>query len=182
MDFDLQKLLDPISIWAAVGVLVFVGMALYTDLKSRTIPNEITVTSFVLALVLHSFFGGWQGFLFSISGFAVGFGMLFLLWVIGGGGGGDVKLMGAAGAWVGAFPILIIFIGSAVFAIFCTMFMMFRNPSSEANPGESGKNSVDDSGLPLRSKSKLKQSIPYAVPVAMATVCVVLLLLIPHTQ
>ncbi len=182
MDFDLQKILDPISIWAAVGVLIFVGMALYTDLKSRTIPNQITVTSFVLALVLHTYFGGWAGFLLSLSGFAVGFGILFLLWVIGGGGGGDVKLMGAAGAWVGALPILIIFIASAVFAVFCTMFMMLRNPSSEQVAEASTPGATGDSDSPLRSKSKLKQSIPYAVPVAMATVCVVLLLLIPHTQ
>lgn len=28
-----------------------------------------------------------------MGGFAVGFGILFLLWIIGGGGAGDVKLM-----------------------------------------------------------------------------------------
>ena len=45
---------------------------------------------------------------------ATGFGILLVLWLIGGGGGGDVKLMGALGAWVGASLIMKVFFVSAV--------------------------------------------------------------------
>ncbi len=168
--------LDPISIWCAAGILVFVAIAIYTDLKSRRIPNEITVTSLVIALIVQTVIGGPAGLLTALGGFAVGFGILFLLWLTGGGGGGDVKLMGAAGAWVGPMPILMIFIGSALFAIGCTMALMVRQQFS--SPAQAiAANSSDDS-TSTGQKNVLKQSVPYAVPMGMATICVVGFLLL----
>jgi prepilin peptidase CpaA len=167
--------LEPITWWAAVGVLAFVAIAVYTDLKWRRIPNEITVSSLVIALILQTAFGGTTGLLTALGGFAVGFGILLLLWLTGGGGGGDVKLMGAAGAWVGPMPILMIFIGSALFAIACTMVMMVRQQlGSEPNAvAESSSGSVGGTS----QRNVLKQSVPYAVPMGMATLCVIAFLL-----
>lgn len=185
---DLSKYIDPIQLWAAIGVVVFIGIALYTDLKSRRIPNALNVTSLVIALVLHTALGGLNGFLFSLGGFAVGFGILFLLWIIGGGGGGDMKMMGAAGAWVGAFPILAIFIASAFFAILCTIVLMVKNAGKSkkllATISTGGESSAESSMGQARNDARnaLKAHIPYAVPVAMATACVVLFLLSPGTQ
>lgn len=183
---DISKYIDPIQMWAAIGVVVFIGIALYTDLKTRRIPNALNVTSLVIALTLHTVFGGVNGLLFSLGGFAVGFGILFILWVIGGGGGGDMKMMGAAGAWVGALPILIIFIASAFFAVMCTIVMMVRKAgeskkvltSLASGRGESSPTSEASGQTRTDARNALKQHIPYAVPVAMATACVVLVLLV----
>lgn len=172
--------LDPINIWCAAGILVFVAIAIYTDLKSRRIPNEITVTSLVIALIVQTVIGGTAGLLTALGGFAVGFGILFLLWLTGGGGGGDVKLMGAAGAWVGPLPILMIFIGSALFAIGCTMALMVRQQFS--SPAQAMAASSSDDSAATGQKNVLKQSVPYAVPMGMATICVVgFLLLVDKT-
>jgi len=180
---DLSEYIDPIQIWAAAGVIIFISAALYTDLKTRRIPNALNVTSFAIALGLHTYFGGVDGLLFSLGGFAVGFGILFLLWIIGGGGGGDMKMMGAAGAWVGAFPILAIFIASAFFAILCTVVLMFKNAgkSKKLLTSMAGGNEPNDSNSRNEARNALKQHIPYAVPVAMATACIVLILLVPGT-
>jgi len=168
--------LEPLNIWAAIAVIVFAAAAVVTDLRSLRIPNWLTVPSFAIAVLFHVLVGGWAGLQLSLLGFATGFGILFLLWVIGGGGGGDVKLMGAIGAWVGALPVLAIFIGSAVFAVLCTIAMMAMNKVNgqqliQAQPGGSSE------AQPIRTKNNpLKQHVPYAVPVAMATICVVLAL------
>ncbi len=83
-------------------VAVFVLTAAFTDLSARRIPNWLTVSSLAVALLFHTITGGWAGLGFALGGFATGFSILLVLWLIGGGGGGDVKLMGALGGWMGA--------------------------------------------------------------------------------
>jgi prepilin peptidase CpaA len=168
--------MEPINIWAAIAVAIFIAVAVYTDLKWRRIPNAITVPAFACGLLFHGLTAGWSGLLMSLGGFATGFGVLLLLWLIGGGGGGDVKLMGAAGAWVGAIPILAIFIGSAVFAVLCTIAMMLH---TRVNGGQliSSSSGASNTDAPIQSRNNpLKQHVPYAVPVAMSTACVIFIL------
>lgn len=109
-------------------IIILLFVAAYTatgaawDVKTRKLPNWLTVSAFGLGLVFHTVAGAFAeqgaigGLLFSLAGFGVGFGILFVLFAIGGGAGGDVKFMGALGAWVGWKAILIIFIGSGLIA------------------------------------------------------------------
>jgi prepilin peptidase CpaA len=85
---------------------VYVGLAgtaaasCWSDLRSGRIPNVLTFGSAAAALLVHGA-GGSNGLLFSVSGLVVGL-LLFLPWyVMGGMGGGDVKLLAAFGAWLG---------------------------------------------------------------------------------
>ncbi len=89
------------------GVLV---TAAATELKQGKIYNWLTYPAIVAGLALGAVRGAaggaaWDGFTQSALGFGFGFGVLFLAYVLGGMGGGDVKLMGAVGAflaWPGA--------------------------------------------------------------------------------
>lgn len=83
---------------------------------------------------------------------------------MGSGGGGDVKLMGAVGIWLGAFNTLLVFISSAIFAVVCMVAILAWH-HSKGGDMESAKAST--AGAVARS-SVLKQTIPYAVPVAMS--------------
>ena len=47
-------------------------------------------------------FAGWTGLKRRAGGHALAGGIFFLLFLLGGMGGGDVKLMAAVGAWVGS--------------------------------------------------------------------------------
>ena len=64
-----------------IAVMLFMLLALVTDLKDRRLPNWLTVSSAALGLVYHLATGGWDGLLFSLGGFATGFGLLLLLWL-----------------------------------------------------------------------------------------------------
>ena len=52
-----------------------------------------------------------------MQGFGIGFGVLFVLWLMGAGGGGDVKLIGRAGAWLGAQLTVYTMMSGAVFVV-----------------------------------------------------------------
>src|SRR5689334_13282003 len=100
--------------------LVFVGLftlaAAVTDLRQKRVPNYLTVPAALAGLAYHSFAPGGHGVLFALAGFAIGFVLLLLPWILGGGGMGDVKLLAALGTWLGPIMILVAFGGSAIMA------------------------------------------------------------------
>jgi len=132
--------------------------------------------------------GGWRGaignwntdgLLFALAGFAVGFGILFVLWLIGGGGGGDVKMMGALGAWLGVSLILKVFLVSTVFVILGSMVLMLYRVSTQGFSRFRRRHLAVDAGGTSSNKSKAarqkqdqrlrRRLMPYGVPVALAT-------------
>ena len=76
-------------------------VAVYVELKENRIPNWLTLSGMALGLLL-GYLRGTTVFWSSLGGLAIGFGFFFVFYVFGGVGGGDVKLMGAAGALMGA--------------------------------------------------------------------------------
>ena len=90
-----------------IVLTLVLAIATWTDLRSRLIPNWLTFSTIGLALLAHAWFGGFPGLLFSLAGLGTGFGLFIALYVAGGMGAGDVKLMAAIGAVVGAYGALV---------------------------------------------------------------------------
>lgn len=167
------------SLIVFVSMVVFTAIALVCDLWTRKLPNVLTVPTFCAGVLFHAVSGavrsGLSGAMhdlvrISLSGFAVGFGIMLVLWFVGGSGGGDVKLMGALGAWVGAWLTLQVLVVGAVFAGALTVTMTVRNTfqlkrtplaHSETRPGRGG-----------RKKAGSAWRVPFGVPAALATWCV----------
>jgi prepilin peptidase CpaA len=72
------------------------------DLRRRQISNWIPVTAFASGLVLQTVEHGWRGTGSALLGTLSGAGVFLIFYVLGGMGGGDVKLMAGFGALLGS--------------------------------------------------------------------------------
>ena len=90
---------------ALVAALVIAMIAAATDLKSRIVPNRLVAVGALSGLLLNWWSDGAAGLMASMAGAAVGFGIFLPFFLLGGMGGGDVKLMGALGACLGVISV-----------------------------------------------------------------------------
>jgi prepilin peptidase CpaA len=94
--------------------VALVALAAYSDLRWRKIPNCLTLPAIALGFGLNFLGNSWNGLLAAGLGFAIGIGLFILPWILGGIGGGDVKLLGALGALLGSYAVLNIFLYSSL--------------------------------------------------------------------
>jgi prepilin peptidase CpaA len=85
----------------AEGMLAIALVTGWTDLRSRRIPNWLTVPSFALRLASNTLCYRWGGLKASLFGVLVGLGLLLPFFLIRSLGAGDWKLAGALGAFTG---------------------------------------------------------------------------------
>jgi prepilin peptidase CpaA len=71
------------------------------DLRTRRIPNVLTFGAALIAIVAHSYLGGFSAIAWSAAGWIVGVAFFLPIFALGGMGAGDVKLLAALGAWLG---------------------------------------------------------------------------------
>lgn len=99
----------------------------YTDLKERKILNIILFPAVLLALVLNIVYMGGDGFFFWVKGTLTGIALLFIPFLLGGIGAGDVKLLGVVGAFKGAAFVVMAFLCAAIIGgIFSIIFLWKR--------------------------------------------------------
>ena len=98
--------------WALI--LAFVLYAGWLDLRTRKIPNWLTVSGFLVGLGMNSILGGWHGAKVSLEGAGVALGLLLPLVLLRGLGAGDWKLMGAVGALMGWRPMFFILLAGFI--------------------------------------------------------------------
>ena len=84
----------------AVGLIVMLGVAVATDVGMRKIPNLVTVGGFGFALFVRGLTGAGP-LVEGLLGAALGFALFVPIWMMGGIGGGDAKLLTATGAFLG---------------------------------------------------------------------------------
>ena len=81
--------------------LTIASIACATDLRTRRIPNVLTFGAALAGLLYQLATGGIDGLGHAALGWLVGVVFFILPFALGGLGGGDVKLLGALGAWLG---------------------------------------------------------------------------------
>jgi prepilin peptidase CpaA len=92
---------------AQVWIAGIVGVAaIIDDVTRRKIANWIPCSAFVAGFILQTVQGGWRGAGAALAGTAVGAGVFLIFYVLGGMGGGDVKLMAGFGAVLGVRQLL----------------------------------------------------------------------------
>jgi prepilin peptidase CpaA len=87
-------------VYPAAALLCAAIGAVY-DVRSRRVPNLLTLPAILFGLLLHFTLGGWQELGSSLAGGLVCGFIFAMLYVTGGMGAGDVKLMTAVGCIAG---------------------------------------------------------------------------------
>ncbi len=169
-----------------ITFLLFVGAftiaAAVSDMRTRRIPNKMTVSMLAAGVLYRIAFFDPAGFGDGMLAFLLGFGTLFLLWMIGSGGGGDVKLMGSLSVWLGFQMTLWVLMGSVLVVIAGTGAIMGWSILSKGTRKTkklylgTGKN--DGKKKPKAETVEQKQGrrvMAFAGPVAIATWAAVIL-------
>ncbi len=141
--------------------------ALYTDIRSRVIPNVITLPVIVGGILFHFYISGWSGgALFAFKGALTGGGLLIVLFVLGGMGGGDVKLLAALGAWLGTGAVIQVFIyGAAAGAAIAVFLVIFKKKKMTLMRiwNDLVYFSITGKRVPVSGK---EEGFPYSIPIA----------------
>ena len=97
---------------------IFVGsilaLACVSDLRTRRIPNVLTMSAAAAALAFHLANGGLSAAGWSLAGLFLGALLFFPMFALRGMGAGDVKLLAAIGAWVGPGQVAIVALATSI--------------------------------------------------------------------
>ncbi|MES2018881.1 MAG: prepilin peptidase [Pseudomonadota bacterium] len=166
--------------------LIFV-FAIWHDVRSRRIPNQIIVAGTIAALLLQALMPagaglfsapvGSAGMLFSLSGIAVGLLLLLPFYALHTMGAGDVKLMAVVGAFLGPFGVmgatLLTMLAGGVLALvvaFSTgqLLQVIVNIQQMLHTARSDRRA--GAGVRLKPPVVVTGKLPYAIAIAAGTV------------
>jgi Flp pilus assembly protein protease CpaA len=181
-----------------VGLVLLIGIAAWTDTRRAKIPNRLCLVILALGLVMSAVRAGWlaadnkplrlletgavwrgviDGLLWASAGFLVAFAVMFVIWIMGSCGGGDVKLLASVSAWVGPDGFLFIWLGS-VLVLF--VWMGARILSGGMTPRgikktlaklDAGRKAHDAGRDPVAKPGK---RVTFSLPLLIATACILL--------
>jgi len=158
--------------WPTFAVL---GVATFTDLRSRRIPNWLVLPFLLAGLAVSIWMHGWQGLGQSLGGALLGLVVYGILFWMGGMGAGDVKLCAAIGAWVGPQQLMLALVltgmvgGVMVFcwAVFGGFLKELFTRASNLAFGWKGQGGVCDPEMVIANP--LRRKMPYAPAIAIGT-------------
>ncbi|HEX5386796.1 MAG TPA: prepilin peptidase [Gemmatimonadales bacterium] len=158
---------------ASMSLTGLMVVAAWSDLRTRRIPNQLTIAGLVAALLVRSLFG-WPALSAGVQGAGLALAAGFVLYAIGAMGAGDAKLLGAMGAFMGPDNLIgalaLIMIAGMIVAVvsvarkgllpllLVNTLDLFRSWKIFGGDGQ---------GRRLTSPGAL--TVPYGVPIALGT-------------
>jgi prepilin peptidase CpaA len=111
-----------------VGAALLVSVAAgWLDWRSRRIPNWLTVPALILGLGANTIIFGWPGAKTSLAGAGLALGLLLPVVLVRGLGAGDWKLMGALGALLGPWKLIVVMLGTVLIAGIMSLVEILRH-------------------------------------------------------
>jgi prepilin peptidase CpaA len=108
-----------------IGGSAVASLGAVPDVRTGRIPNWFTYSGLIAGLLLRLGLSRWPGFRGGLLGVLVGGGLFYVLMMVGGMGGGDVKLMAAVSAWAGVAQIFLVLIATAIAGGILALFYIF---------------------------------------------------------
>jgi prepilin peptidase CpaA len=117
----------------AIAVIGVALVACVFDVRTRRLPNALTFGAALAAFAFALFQGGAAGLGWSVAGWLTAVALFFPFFALGGFGAGDVKLLAALGAWLGAFDALYLaFYTALAGGVMAVVVLMARNYVTQA--------------------------------------------------
>jgi prepilin peptidase CpaA len=171
------------ALWTLVNyapLLALLLLAAVIDARTRRLPNWLTLGTILCGVARAACVGGAVGFGHALAGLFAGACPSLILFIMGALGGGDVKLFAGIGAWLGPLPAL------AVFGVQCMigLVLILGQSLAQRRALVLVRNSallfatINQRGLaaaasaPSANFTSIDRPFPYAVPVALATLAV----------
>lgn len=109
-------------------------IASFTDLRTMRIPNWLTLPLLAAGLAYGGTKAGWSGLGNAALGCAIA-GVIFVVaYALAGGGAGDAKLMMALGAWLGAYPSVVLVLAVTACGALCGLAVTVHRDGWAAVP------------------------------------------------
>ncbi|MEN8132982.1 MAG: prepilin peptidase [Pseudomonadota bacterium] len=141
-------------------LLVLLSIALITDTRDRRISNLLVVAGLAVGVAGHTWFSGTAGFLMAAIGACVGLLCLLPLYISGGMGAGDVKLMALCGAFLGPVHVVVAAVSTLIIGgVLGSIWFFLRLTSTGPDHRQDDADSVS-----------LDSAIPYALAIAAGAV------------
>ena len=150
------------------SALALLALAVRDDLVRCRIPNALNAVGLVVAIAVGWLASGLTGAMNSISGALAGCGALLPFYLLRGMGAGDVKLMAAAGAFLGPGAALLAaalsLIAGGVLALAYVAWRLVESRTFRAASFAAGR--ALPSGTVASISMVRKERFPYAVAIA----------------
>ena len=152
-------------------------IAAINDLKAHKIPNLLVFPMMLIGLIYHGILGGLNGIGFSAAGLGVGIGVFLVLYLMGGMGAGDLKLMGAAGAFLGAKGVIIAAFISVLIGLAYAIVLLFIHMDYARSFLRRARIGIKSFFLTRKfisippSKDETQPKLSFGIPVALGTMC-----------
>jgi prepilin peptidase CpaA len=118
--------MDRDPLFVAFLSIVLITIVVF-DIRVHKIPNFIVYPTIIGALLYHFSTQGLDGALMGLKGLALGIGLFLVPYLIGVMGAGDVKLMGAVGAALGARGVFITAVLTSIVGGLYAIIVLFLN-------------------------------------------------------
>lgn len=165
-------------------LLALLIWAAAVDVRRRTISNSLTASLLAAGIAYSMTHAAVVSPLMAILGALVALAMGIAMFAVGAWGGGDAKLMAGVGAWLGPIGVLTVFVVAALVGMVIALVQATCSGKLKALVGNSaviatglanvtclGVEHVEELGQRHRC---IERPLPYAVPVLVATVIVLL--------
>ena len=164
--------LKPIILAPAVALALVAG---WMDLRSRRIPNSLTVPGLLLGVAVNALAGGWPGVKASLLGAGLGLLVLLPFVYLRSLGAGDWKLAGALGGFVGPAVLADLLMGSVFVAgIMALALVIYKRRFMETvrNIGRmlGSMSTFHRPGPEVSLDNPESLKVPYGVALALTTV------------